>query len=68
MKFFIFNKKHPPPPPLLTNNLFSKNIWNSIKREENMKWYLFIYFWQQTRYIINMALGYESTSVNVPGS
>ena len=40
-KFLIFNKNTPP--PLLTNNLFSKNIWNSIKREENMKWYLFIF-------------------------
>ena len=39
---FLFLIKNTPP-PLLTNNLFSKNIWNSIKREENMKWYLFIF-------------------------
>ena len=38
---FLIKKQHPP--PLLTNNLFSKNIWNSIKHEENMKWYLFIF-------------------------
>ena len=46
--FFVFDKNNPtPPPPLILPNIFwySKNVGNSIKHEENIKWD-FLYFWQ----------------------